>query len=160
MKDQEIIPFYGLLNSVIDDISDIRAASKSNYISNLLRDNGVKITPRSIQRYRSGESVPSFEIASKILDVLGAEFSVEYIQNCLKEGKRYKSENDGVQKTVYKKITINSKDINIGDISIQDLMSLIEERVNELYPEKNNGFSYYVEKLIEKDLLESIVTED
>lgn len=160
MKDMTVVPFFALLNYALDNIDNIKDSSKCKYISDGLKELGIKITTRSIQRYRSGDSIPSLETATIVLDFLQYPISQELLIACLQEGKNYRFNTTYRDKNVPKKITINAKDFCLENITSQELMHLIEKRANELYPDKKNSFSYYIEKLIEKDLFDRIAEEE
>lgn len=126
-----------------------------------LKEQGIKISFKTLSAYRRGINVPSYERAKTLLDILGVHLTEQEIIDILartrerikSEKKYYQSDDTEIRKT----ITIRIKPKNIAEgISSYQGVRMLEERIEDLFGDENR-FSDYVKMLILKDLREFVL---
>lgn len=120
-------------------------------LSEQCSEKGYNVSVRSIQKYKSGEQVPSYEVAELLLRELNQIISKDRLTESLKEGKR--------ARTMFKKnvdasrtAIVQFKNIEIPGLSQEQVEAQVEKRIEENFGFGRSGFSRYIEKLIENDL--------
>ena len=125
-----------------------------------LNRRGFKCNRRQIQRYRNGEYVPSYEMASAMIRILHITIPGAELERILSDSRIYTTEVRRYKKIKSQKtISLNFNDIHVGsDIGAEDLSEIIDERLDEVFG-AHNCLNLYVAKLIELDLKEKILKE-
>lgn len=160
--------FNNLTLSIILQEEKVKNKSICTYLSNELKKYGFNLTPRHIQRFKSGEYIPSYEIIEAILTILGISFSSEDIKKLSDNSKNYKMEVE-VDKT-NKPSNVNADSIKItmslttSDLAfLQDYMDesltnkvsvlkILKDRVEDDFGRDKNSYKRYILDLIKKDM--------
>ena len=148
------LPFSDVLENLMDYTGD------SRLISEKIAQDGYKVSIRSLQQYRSSECIPSVQTAKIILDALGEDFTLNDIKESLEleKEKQYDLKID-VSK-IEKHLTLYEnefKDIANGEAGY--VSDIIDQRIQELYPNQKRAFSLYVKDLIEADIIKNVVNK-
>lgn len=162
----------GITFSVILQEEKLKNKTICPYLSSEMKKRGYDLTPRHIQRYKSGVCVPSLEIATEILQILNISYSDSDVKELLENSRKYKKEIE-VDKTsksldinvgsraesVNVNITINRSDLDFIneyiDDSLADIISPLKiwkDRVEEAYGHDKNSYKRYILDLIKKDM--------
>jgi len=125
---------------------------KSNrHLVEALQDKGINCSIRTIQRYKLGTVVPSYEMAMAILKCLKISIKSDDLIKILNQSKEHRDE---LNSSAYKKESF-SVDLDLIEFPafINDVYKrqIIRERIKSLYGE-NGTLSQYVSKLIEEDI--------
>lgn len=122
-------------------------------LSQELQDRGVKISPRSLQRYRTGEMVPRFDNAKHIFQVLDIDATDDQIRKSLivagGEKDEWKDDDGYLRKGIHIKLDKLSSNKNEDNASI---MLRLEQRMKETQRYDRRNFNHYVQDLIKYDL--------
>lgn len=102
------------------------------------------VTKRTFIAYFTGQYVPTYESARKILNAMKLDVSEENLSECLKMSKKIRPIGD---KTYKKFVTLHYE--NFGLDSADSLDDVIQQRMEE---EGIDSFSQYVSELIKNDL--------
>lgn len=146
----EGMPFSEILDNLTYYSGDNRI------IMQKIKDAGYKISMRSLQQYRSSQCVPSIQTANLIISALNEKIPLEVIKESLELEKEKQAEY---------KIGKIEKHISLYEHEFKDIANgetgyvsdIIEQRVNELYPNKRRAFSLYVKDLIEADIIKNVI---
>lgn len=162
----------GITFSVILQEEKLKNKSICPYLTSEMKNRGYELTPRHIQRYKSGVCVPTLEIAKEILQILNISYSDDDIKELLENSRNYKNEVE-VEKTnrmldinigskiesIKVNLTINSSDLNFMnefiDDSLTDKISPLKtwkDRVEEAYGNDKNSYKRYFLDLVKKDM--------
>lgn len=162
----------GITFSVILQEEKLKNKTICPYLSSEMKKRGYDLTPRHIQRYKSGVCVPSLEIATEILQILNISYSGSDIKELLENSRKYKNEIE-VDKTsksldinvgsrvesVNVNITINPTDLDFMKEDIVDYfgdtispLKTWKDRVEAVYGNDKNSYKRYFLELIKKDM--------
>lgn len=152
LKNIAEMPFSAILNTLLGEYVGANRLLEDKTI--LL---GKKISMRSIQRYRAGESVPSLEDALFIIEACNNECELEELKKCLQLSRDI---NRGILQdhVLVRKITLNGQDFSLP-LNEDEIIDIILERIHSLFPDDKKAFSKYVSLLIEKDIKDNIIKE-
>lgn len=103
---------------------------------------GTKISRSSFYDYLRGTSVPSFEKAYQIMEIIDIPFDQEELLSVL---------NESIPETILSEKFCGSFKIPYYDLGVEP--EQLEYRINET----SSGVNDYIKKLIKKDLKESIL---
>ena len=153
--------------------SDILQAEKQNIrsftvkIQDGLLEDGIQMTRRTIEKYVSGERVPTYNTAKSILKFLDVSMPEETLLEVLEYSKEFKKQ-DSVERLVIpdrkvktetpalrKRISIKYNEFSFLDgsnVPKEDAIDLINERVSEQYGNDQFAFNRYIKDLIDKDM--------
>ena len=146
-----------------DTIEDNEISSYRNF-ERLLSEKGITdIKFRRIAEYCNGYTVPSFEKAKNMLNVLDYEISDEDLTSLLsksrEKAKEVKANFGYIQKgKIQKSVFLTYKNL-ISGFEIDEAESILNDRIEELFGDKTR-FSAYVNSLIRKDLKEYLLTKE
>ncbi len=122
--------------------------SGSRILSDATEKLGVRISVRSIQRYRSSMFTPSFEYAQIITKALNIDISEDDLIECLAlEKEKQQISHQSINK---KQIVINLSEIS--NVDRRELMDNIRKRADMIYPGVSNSINKYIIGLILEDL--------
>lgn len=119
----------------------------------ICKDRNIKQSIRNINRYKTGEVVPSYEDAKELISCFDENVEYKDLKKCLdysrveREEIKYKKKKN----MLYKQVSISYNEFLIKQ-EPDVINMLIQDRVNSLYPDSNKAFSYYVRDLISKDI--------
>ena len=120
--------------------------------------NNLKLSLRSLQRYLSRESLPTFYNAKEILRIIGIQASDDQIREALAtaDENRYDnmSKNNYMQRGVRLKISQLSEEIDDPGI----IMVELNNRIRSM-PKRKRNFNQYVTALIKMDIDKHILGE-
>ena len=138
------IPFSQLLEAYLEPYGN----SGSRILSDATEKLGVRISVRSIQRYRSSMFTPSFEYAQIITKALNIDISEDDLIECLAlENEKQQISHQSINK---KQIVINLSEIS--NVDRRELMDNIRKRADMIYPGVSNSINKYIIGLILEDL--------
>ena len=124
------IPFTQLLEAYLEPYGN----SGSRILSDATEKLGVRISVRSIQRYRSSMFTPSFEYAQIITKALNIDISEDDLIECLAlEKEKQQISHQSINK---KQIVINLSEIS--NVDRRELMDNIRKRADMIYPGVSN----------------------
>ena len=148
-------PFSAVLNNLLDDYS-----GNNRIIEEKTIKMGKKIGMRNLQRYRNGDSVPSLDDALFIIKACGEDCDIEELKASLALSKEIKQATlaENTKPQLVKKICINGTEFQtMIPVDEAEIVDIINERVESLYPGDKRGFSKYIKDLISKDINENIL---
>ena len=130
-------------------------------------EDGIQMTRRTIEKYVSGERVPTYNTAKSILKFLYVSMPEETLLEVLEYSKEFKKQ-DSVERLVIpdrkvktetpalrKRISIKYNEFSFLDgsnVPKEDAIDLINERVSEQYGNDKFAFNRYIKDLIDKDM--------
>lgn len=118
----------------------------------------IFLSVRNIQRYKTGEVVPSFELAKEIISCFKEEVKDKDLKKCLTYSR---IERDGIKYHKKRASLVRSISIDYNEFHIKQnsdaITMLIQERVNEKYPDSKKAFSYYIRDLISDDINKNVL---
>lgn len=109
------------------------------------------ISIRTLQRYRTGEIVPDFKIAKKLLKLLDYKITDDEIENSLRKSnqhKFYKKNSNYLDFNV--RLKISSLSENLTDNA--EIIALLKKRIIESQNSDRINMNKYISNLIQKDL--------
>lgn len=155
MKSQYVgIPFSEILENLMYYSGDARL------ISDAIKRKGFDVSIRSLQQYRSSERIPSLQKAQLIIETFGENMSLEEIKESLTLEKE-KQFDLKIDTTKYEKhLTLYENEFkNIANGEAGYVADIIEQRIEELYPNQKRAFSLYVKDLIEADIIKNVINK-
>lgn len=150
----EGLAFSEILESLMNYPGDCRI------ISDKLNKQGYKISARSLQQYRSSSCLPSLQTAKIILASLGENIPNNILNNSLILEKEKQEELNLDSSKIDKHIVLYEKEFKqIAGGEPGFVSDVINDRINELYPNQKKKFSLYVKDLIEADILKNVINK-
>ena len=146
------LPFSEILDSLIYYSGDNRI------IMEKISKSGYRISMRSLQQYRSSVCVPSIQTAELIMKALGENVSIDILRESLELEKEKQADNKIELSKIDKHLILYENEFkNIANGETGYVSDVIEQRINQLYPNQKRSFSLYVRDLIEADIIKNVI---
>lgn len=122
-------------------------------LSKEMADNGSQISARSLQRYRTGESRPSFAVAKEIFKALDIDATDDQIKKSLiydSAGQKFPDENkEFFSRGVRIRLSRLTSDPEEDEASI---LLRLKDRIQATQPTGRKSFNNYITELIHYDM--------
>ncbi len=151
MKQNIGLPFSALLNSLMGKyyhaVRDLSVQTEKL---------GQKISPRSIQRYLNSQRIPRFSTAKLLIEAAGGSVSQEDLEECLRlERELQQGEFEDIE-IMNIKISNQLLSEKLGQNRFE-ILDVVRQRAELLYPEDSNAMSEYICDLIAKDMRSDVI---
>lgn len=118
----------------------------------LSEQEGVEISPRSLQRYRTKEMRPNFQIAKSIFKVLEIKATDEQISDMLQFAKEEKIQNYTASKYIERGVRIRTSLLSDEDKPESEILEEMNARIAQTQAYGHCNFNRYVTELIKYDM--------
>ena len=118
---------------------------------------GIKISERTLQRYKRGESLPTVTGAETIFETLEIEMSSDYLKRLLAEQVPEFDPGYGRNRYINKSVRLRIANLSNEISNDGQIMIALQRRISETQKEDTSSFTKYLEKLIRKDIDEKIL---
>lgn len=146
------LPFSDILES------QMYYAGDNRLISDKIQSQGYTVSMRSLQQYRASERVPSIQKAQLILEALGIQMTNEQIKESLVLEREKQVEMKIDDNIIEKHVILYEHEFkHVANGETGFVSDIIEQRIQQLYPNQKRGFSSYVRDLIEADIVENVI---
>ena len=154
--------FHTLLNKVMDT-----EGLKAPGLKKLLNEKDFELSKRSIYRYMTGETVPSFKVARAICDVLLIEdisdkdieemLNITRLQTNYNLTRRMKNKTEMFDKRITFPLEEIGKELGLEKDECHQVLEIIRDRIKEVYPGDKVSYSNYVKDLIQNDIVNDVL---
>lgn len=125
----------------------------------LAEEEGVEISPRSLQRYRTKEMRPNFQVAKAIFSVLEISASDEQISDMLEFAREEKVKNYTASKYIERGVRIRTSLLSDEEKPDADIIDEMNARISKTQPEGHCNFNRYITDLIKYDMAHHVLPE-
>lgn len=125
----------------------------------LSEQEGIEISPRSLQRYRTKEMRPNFQIAKAIFKVLEIVASDEQVSDMLEFAREEKVQNYTASKYIERGVRIRTILLSDEERPEEDIIAKLKARIAQTQPDGHANFNRYITELIKYDMANHVLPD-
>ncbi len=118
----------------------------------LAAEESIEISPRSLQRYRTKEMRPNFQVAKAIFKVLEVNVTDEQIIDMLELAREEKIKNYTASKYIERGVRIRTSLLSDEERPDAEIITAMNTRIAQTQPEDHCNFNRYITDLIKNDM--------
>lgn len=125
----------------------------------LSEQEGIEISPRSLQRYRTKEMRPNFQVAKAIFKVLEIKATDEQVSDMLEFAREEKVQNYTASKYIERGVRIRTTLLSDEEKPEAEILEEMNKRIAQTQPNGHANFNRYITELIKYDMAHHVLPE-